>query len=182
MILGSRSRLTAAVRQAHLGLLAGWAAAVVGGCQLFSPLPDLRTAVDRAHEIEPRCNGFADESTAPLLSQEALDSVEPAYSYVASGPVDRQARLRGARIRVRPLAGLSRESLTRVVECHQARVVLGLTRAVTDDPYVLPGRWLDLDVDSAGDGFVVLARIDGFADAHEVLARARRFATPHTAK
>jgi hypothetical protein len=145
------------------------------GC-ILSPLPDTRTPADRAHEVESRCKNFSDGATAQLYTPEAVDRVDPAYSYVATGN-DRRANLRGAAIHVRPLPGLSSESMTRSLECHQASVALGSAQASTDDPYVLPGRWLDLDVSSEGDGFVAYARIDSIADAHEVLDRARRFAS-----
>src|SRR5579859_3083345 len=85
-------------------------------CHFF--VPDTRTPVDRANEIAPRCQGFAEEAAAQLLSPAIVDSVEPAYAYVQSGPADRQARLRGARIRLRPIGGLSRESIDRSLECH----------------------------------------------------------------
>jgi hypothetical protein len=154
------------------------AAAVCGAllvsCTLF--VPDTRTLADRARAIEPRCSGFSSESAAPLLAPTAIDSIEPAYSRVQSGSNDREARLRGARIHVRPLPGVSRESLTRVLECHEVRVALGREPMADDDPYVLPGRWVDIDVDSVGDGFAVNARADDFADAQKILARARRLA------
>lgn len=142
---------------------------------VLSPLPDLRTPVDHAHEVEPRCRNFTDGVTAQLYSPDVVDRVEPAYSYVATGN-DRRANLRGAAIHVRPLPGLSPESITRSLECHQASVTLGGSQASPDDPYVLPGKWLELDVSSEGDGFVALARIDSIADARLVLDRAHRFA------
>jgi hypothetical protein len=146
----------------------------------LSPLPDLRTPLDRARELEPRCKGLSEESAAAIVSAGGVDSVEPAYSYVSSGPSDREARLRGARIHVRPLPGFSRESIQRGLECHQKRVVLNEARALDNDPYVLPGRWLDIDVDSEGDGFVVSVTIDSFGDARSVLDRARWFAHEST--
>jgi hypothetical protein len=146
----------------------------LGACML-SPLPDTRTAVDHAREVEPRCKAFSDGATMQIYSPGAVDRVEPAYSYVATGN-DRRANLRGAAIHVRPLPGLSPESMKRSLECHQASITLGGVQASADDPYVLPGRWLDLDVSSEGDGFVAFARIDSIADARLVLDRARRFA------
>jgi hypothetical protein len=137
--------------------------------------PDVRTPADRAQAIEPRCQGFGEETAAPLLARSAVDSVEPAYSYVKSGPVDREARLRGARIHVRPLPGFSREAMDRSLECHQARVLLGRVPAGPDDPYVLAGNWLDIDVDSNGDGFVVSVLGDDLDAARRVLERAQRF-------
>ncbi len=84
--------------------------------------PDMRTAADRAREVEPKCKGFGEEAVAPFLTQGSIDSVEPDYSYVKSGSNDHEARLRGARIHVKPLTGLSREAIGRILECHQSRV------------------------------------------------------------
>jgi hypothetical protein len=145
-----------------------------GGIPFLSP--DMRTPADRAREIEPKCQGFGDETAAPLLARSAIDSVEPAYSHVQSGPVSQEARLRGARIHVRPLPGLSREAMDRSLECHEARVMLGRVPPGADDPYVLEGSWLDIDVDSEGDGFVVSVLADNMDAARRVVERAQRFA------
>ena len=145
------------------------------GCHIWGLVPDLRTPVDHAREIEPKCVGFSAASAAAFLAPSAIDSVEPAYSYVKAGPNDPEARLRGARIHVAPRPGFSRESLARTLECHEARVTLGKEVAPADDPYVLPTGWVDIDVDSERDGFAVNARADEFDDARQVLARARQF-------
>jgi hypothetical protein len=139
-------------------------------------VPDTRTAADRAHQIEPKCKDFGEAAVAPMLAPSAIDAVEPAYSYVNSGPVDREARLRGARIRIKPLAGFSKETIARSAECHESRVLLGQATAPTDDPYVLPDHWLDIDVESEGDGFAILVRTDEMDIARQVLARAQRYA------
>jgi hypothetical protein len=140
-------------------------------------VPDTRTPAYRAREVEPKCKDFGEAAVAPMLAPSAIDMVEPAYSYVKSGPVDREARLRGARIRIKPLPGFSKETIERSVECHQARVVLGQAPALADDPYVLPDHWLDIDVESEGDGFAVLVRSDETDTARQLLARAQRYAS-----
>jgi hypothetical protein len=137
--------------------------------------PDMRTAADRAREIEPRCKNFTEESSKAMLSPDAIDSVEVAYSYVQSGPVSREARFRGAHLHVKPLPGFSREALTRGLECHEARVLLGEVGPRADDPYVVAEHWLDIDVDSEGDGFAVLVRTDEMETARLVYQRAQRF-------
>jgi hypothetical protein len=149
--------------------------ALLGGCALISPLPDMRTASDRARELSPKCSGAPESATAQALTPSMVESVEPAYSYVSSGPVDRQARLRGARIHLRPAGPQSREALQRGLECHEVSVLLGRTGSASDDPYALDNVWLDISVDSEGDGFVVLVRTESLADAKLVLDRARRF-------
>ncbi len=154
----------------------------VVGCALLSPLPDLRTPADRAHQVEPRCDGVDEAGVVPLLSPRVVDIIRPAYTTMGSGPVDREARLRGSRIELRPMPGMSSESLTRTLECHQVRATLGLVAPQDDDPYILPGRWIDIDVDSGKDGFVVLVRADTSEDAREILERARRFVRARTAQ
>jgi hypothetical protein len=145
------------------------------GCRIFSPIPDMRTAADHAHEVEARCKGEPDRPIEETLPASAIDSVRPAYSYVHSGPVDPEARLRGASIHVRPLPGMGKESLGRLLECHQVAVTLGAMTAAANDPYVLPDQWLDIDVDSDRDGFVVQVRADLFDPARQVLERAKLF-------
>jgi hypothetical protein len=169
MVQGVRKSLARVVRWAAVAQLTG-----LTGCFL-SPIPDTRTTVDRARSFDSRCKNFSEEKAALVLSASVIDSVEPAYSYVKSGPSDRAARLRGARIHVRPLPGVSRELLQRSFECHEAAIALGTSRPQLDDPYALPDRWLDIDVESEGDGFAAVVQVDAFEDAKEVLARARRF-------
>ncbi len=150
-------------------------ASYAAGCFL-SPLPDLKTPADRAHALDTKCRGFADPGALSLLPSDAVDTVEPAYSYVQSGPMAPEARLRGARIHVKPMAGMSRESLTRTLECHEAWVLLAHAPVPDVDPYVVSDRWLDIDVDSEGDGFVVQVRTDDFVVARKVLERAKVYA------
>jgi hypothetical protein len=145
------------------------------GCAMFSPLPDTRTPADRAREIFPLCKGVREQEMAPLLSARGIDAVQAAYANVPSGVGALEKRLRGARLQLRPTPGMSSEALTRSLECHQARFALGQLTPGPDDPFVLPGAWLDLDASSARDSFVVVVSADEADDARQVLARARRF-------
>jgi hypothetical protein len=123
-----------------------------------------------------KCVRESERQAAPALSASLVETVEPAYSTVPSGN-DRAIRLRGARLHLRPALNVSAEALQRTLECHQARVTLGDAPASADDPYVLPGAWLDIDVDSSGDGMVAAVLVDRFEDARRVLDRARTFAS-----
>ncbi len=152
----------------------------LSGCRMFSPLPDMRTLTDHAHEIEPRCKTEPARSLEETLPRASIDSVRPAYSYVHSGPVDPDARLRGASIHIRPGPAMSKESLGRALECHQVAATLGQLPALEGDPTLLPDRWVDVDVESDRDGFVVLLRTDEFDSAQRVLARAKLSFTPPT--
>ena len=147
----------------------------VTGCALLSPLPDMRTPADRAREVSPLCKSVGEDGMATLLSPAFIDTVQPAYATVPSGAAEREARLRGARIQLRPMPGMSTEGLTRAVECHQSRVALGEVAPVADDPYVLPGSWLDLDATSARDSYVIVVSAGDIEDDRQVLERARRF-------
>src|SRR5579864_5269241 len=75
------------------GLMGRWLvrAAALAGCGGVPFLvPDTRGPADLARGLEPRCAGFTEESVAPMLSSTIVDSVEPAYSYVKSGPNDHE--------------------------------------------------------------------------------------------
>ncbi|MDP9150980.1 MAG: hypothetical protein M3O36_13705 [Myxococcota bacterium] len=145
----------------------------MAGCFL-SPLPDTRTPADFAQALERRCASVSDDSSEAMRAPAIVESVEPAYSFVSSASMDRQAILRGARVHLRPLPGLSRESLQRSLECHQAGVVLGKWHAPPNDPYTLPGEWLEVEAQSEGDGFVINVRAHARPQAELVLDRARR--------
>jgi hypothetical protein len=156
-----------------------WTIALAGltGCFLSKLLPDTTTAAEHARDMAPRCAAFSEEAIRTVVTPSLVETVEPAYSYVSSGSADREARLRGARIHLRPAPALSRESIRRSLECHQAHVVLGTAPARDADPYFSPGVWLDIDADSEGDGFVVAVETNAFDNAKDVLRRARLFRT-----
>jgi hypothetical protein len=145
------------------------------GCGFYRSLAGTQSPAEHAKNVKPRCTAFQDTDAATLLSPAAIDGVEPAYSYVQSGN-DRRPNLRGARILVKPMPGFSAEALTRSLECHEADYVLRGSPADDADPYVLPGQWVDIDVSSEGDGFVVLTRVLSIENARIVLDRAKRFA------
>jgi hypothetical protein len=149
----------------------------LSGCFLsfLSPIPNMTTPADRARAISPKCASISEDKVASFASPSEIDSVEPGYSYVASTATNHEARLRGALVHLRPIEGVSKEKLARGLECHQARVILGSAPPFPDDPYVLPDRWLSLDVDSEGDGFAVQIRADKFPDARRVLDRAKLY-------
>lgn len=157
----------------------GFALIVVAACGGWFPLlPDTRTARDRARAMTAKCATQSEQQSAPALAPSLVEAVEPAYSTVASGN-DRAIRLRGALLHMRPALNVSAEALQRTLECHEVHVTLGDAPEIADDPYVLPGVWLDIDVNSAGDGLVAAVRVDEFQDARRVLDRARSFAGLH---
>jgi hypothetical protein len=142
-------------------------------CALVRLLPDERTPADRAREVALKCDALPEGAVGPMMAPSAVESAEPDYAYVSSGSGDREARLLGIRIHLGPAPGMSRESLERGLRCHQARVVLGQVRPSERDLYSLDGRWLDIDTESEGDGFVAFVRTREVRDARVLLGRAR---------
>jgi hypothetical protein len=145
----------------------------------FPLWPDTRTPADHARDMVPKCGGQLADQTAKALSPESVEAVEPAYSTVPSGN-DRAIRLRGAKLHIRPDVNLSAALLQRTLRCHEANVTLGTAPSLNDDPYAVPGAWLDIQVDSSDDGMVASVLVDEFEDAKQVLTRARTFAAPMT--
>jgi hypothetical protein len=143
-------------------------------CAFFSPIPDARSPVDRAHEIDVQCRELSEATAAPDVSKTAIDSVEPLQSHVQSGN-NSETRLLGAKIHVRPLPGLTRELLARELQCHEARVLLGKAPPLVDDPYSAAPAWVDISADSEGNGFAVSVESFDFDTANAELARARRY-------
>jgi hypothetical protein len=156
----------------------GVATLALSGCAFFSPLPDARSPLDRAHDLDVQCRDLSEETAAPRLAKDAIDSVEPLTSHVQSGN-NSETRLLGAKIHVKPLAGLTRELLTRELQCHEARVLLGKSPPLVDDPYSAAPAWVDIGVDSESNGFAVRVESFDFDTAKAELARANRyFASP----
>jgi hypothetical protein len=160
----TRARL--ATRQRGLALAA---AALTSSCAILHSA----TPVERAQELLPKCGHATPELTMLLLSRESMESVEPALSYRITGN-DHVMVLRGSLIHLRPVPGGTKEMVQLALECHQARVALGES-APPDDPYVLPGKWADIDVSSDGDVFEVVVSAGPFDDRQALLDRARSY-------
>jgi hypothetical protein len=170
--------------RAAIALVGSVALSGSSGCFLAGlAVPDTATPADKARAIAPKCaptpeDKVSEEKVASFASPSAIESVEAAYSFVPSTASNHEARLRGALFHLRP-TNLSKEVLARGFECHEARVTLGSAPPFANDPYVLPGRWLSIDVDSYGDGLSVQVRATTFNDAQLVLARAKLFVANH---
>jgi len=142
--------------------------------------PPAKSAVDQAADMERnRCTAAEDESALkPVLSGSAIEKVEPLYGNIENAKGGAQPELQGAMIHVRPVPGMTGEWLDRALECHSAKRVLGRIPAgdLPNDPFWLPGdRTVDIDAESARDGFTVAVRGATVADGHEILERATAF-------
>jgi hypothetical protein len=86
-------------------------------------------------------------------------------------------RLRGANLHMRPTVGTPVGVLQRALECHEAAVVLGdAPELLPEDPFVLPGIWLEIDVSATNEGLVAAVLADSPDDARRVVERAHKFA------
>jgi hypothetical protein len=116
-----------------------------------------------------------DKQLASVLSGEAVAGVRPLYSNVEASKSGLQAELRGARLSVRALPGVTPEWLDRALECHGAKAMLGHVTPPANDPFFVPNAFVDVDVFSEKDGFEV--QVVGYSpeDAKQILDRANAF-------
>ncbi len=146
-----------------------------GSCSSFPLLPDKRTTVDRAHELDDICKEGAGPLAADALSPSVIESVQAAYIHVNQG-AGGDLRLRGVNLHMRPTVNTPVGVLQRALECHEAAVTLGRAPELPEDPYVLPGFWLDIDVSATKEGLMAAVLTDSPDDARRVVERAHKFA------
>lgn len=129
---------------------------------------------DAASLEKSRCNPTSPDPR--LYGVPVIEKVSPLYQYVIGGPNDREARLGGAEIELRPLPGVTAELLERTLVCRSAQLTLGHAEPLANEPYFLPDGWVKVDVRSGGGSFIV--RLSGEDDEHgrEILRRARAYA------
>lgn len=155
------------------------AVTIAAGCATTPSAEPAHNPAEEAAAMErTRCGPDLDEAAlAPVLNRQAIESVEPLYTREQSGKSGNTSRLFGAVIRVRAIQGVTAEWLDRALECHSARRVLGRIpeNAMPNDPFWLPGRMVDIDAQSARDGFQVAVRGYSVDDAQEILIRANAF-------
>jgi hypothetical protein len=146
-----------------------------GSCSWFPLLPDKRTAVDRAHELHDACQEDAGPLAEDALSPSVIETVQAAYMHVNAG-AGGDLRLRGANLHMRPTVNMPVGVMQRALECHEAAVVLGVTPELPQDPYVLPGYWLEIDVSATNEGLMAAVLTDSPDEARRVVERAHNFA------
>jgi hypothetical protein len=80
---------------------------------------------------------------------------------------------------LRPVAGLTTTSLEALLVCHQSRRVLGRNGEAEfpNDPYWLPGDWVNISVESEGGNFIVSVKGQDITQANQILSRATAFAS-----
>lgn len=149
---------------------------VFAGCATI-PVHEQTADEAAAVMVQKRCAPDVDEkSIAPVLSGTAVEHWEPAYFFAATTGSDSR-RLSGAVFTVRAIKGYTAEWLDRALECHSARRTLGRIPSAEEakDPFWLPGKAVDIDVQSTGKDFLVWVRSMDVADANKIVARAKAF-------
>jgi hypothetical protein len=113
-----------------------------------------------------------------VLQATAVLSARPLYSHVITGKNDSEERVTGARLLVHAPGEVTAEQFARIVRCHSAQVLLGQVD-FAEDPYTLPGAWIDVDVKPEGNHLDVLLRAENVPEGLKVLHRATAFAESH---
>jgi len=112
---------------------------------------------------------------ADVLSPSVIETVQAAYIHMNQG-AGGDLRLRGVNLHMRPTVNAPVGVLQRTLECHEAAVTLGDAPELPEDPYVLPGSWLDIDVSTTNEGLMAAVLTDSPDDARRVVERAHKFA------
>jgi len=149
------------------------------GCS-SNPPPSAKAARVERLQCEPGETGQQEEQL--IRSTKVLD-VEPLYSHVRTSNGNAEERVNGAKLIVRPPQGISAERMTRLLQCHSARVLLGQANAPSfgDDPYWLPDSWVTIDVKPEDGNFAVTLSADSVRDNLKVFSRANRYGEQQTA-
>jgi len=152
--------------------------ALVGAFSLAAACAAQPRATAQAADVERlQCDSSSTTRDDVVRSLKVL-RVDPIYTSVDSvGSTDQ--RVDGAKMVVRPPEGVSVEQMTRVLQCHDARMVLGHINAVANDPYWLPDTWVNIDVKPEQGNYAIILSADTVRSNLQVYGRANHFADEH---
>jgi hypothetical protein len=144
-------------------------------------LPPERTAA----EVERvQCDSPASsDADLHVLSNAKVLEVKPLYSHVITGTNGAEERVDGAKLVVRPPEGISAERMTRMIQCHAARALLGKVDRASfpDDPFWMPDTWISVEVRPENGNYAVVLEANDLPTNIKLAARAREYAAAHTA-
>ena len=151
--------------------------AVVLACETRVPLATAAASAER-EQCDSRVTAPA---ATQLLQANAVLRVKPLYHHIIVNPNNAEERPAGVKLVLRPPTGVTAEEMTRILQCHSARVLLGKVNPaeIPNDPYWLADRWLDIQVTPENGNFAVTISADSVNDNIEVLGRATRYAHEH---
>ncbi len=154
--------------------------AAVAICCLSAACTPVVTPAAAAAKIEhTQCPGVEHEDIAILHGTTVLRA-EPIYTRQPSKSGE-EVRVSGVKLLIRPPEGVSVEQLTRTLQCHSARALLGQVdrSQLPDDPYWLPDEWLDISVGSENGNYAVSLRADTVSKNLQVFNRVSAYADAH---
>lgn len=161
----------------------GTVAAFTTATLLFACVANSPSSTTTAAKVARlQCDGSAtSEGEVRLLSSTRVLRVDPIYSHVLTSNNNAEERVNGAKLLIRPPNGVSAEQMTRILQCHSARVLLGQANgaAVASDPYWLADSWVNIDVKPENGNFAVTLSADTIHDNLEVLSRANHYGDDH---
>ena len=161
-----------------VGIFTVCAMAAATGCVSNAQPPAAKAAgIERL-----QCDGSATaQDEVQLLQSVTVLHVEPIYSHVLTANNNSEERVNGAKLLIRPPKGVNAEQMTRILQCHSARVLLGQVNgaAVPNDPYWLSDAWVNIDVKPESGNFAVTVSADTIHDNLLVLGRANHYAGAH---
>ncbi len=139
-----------------------------------SPPPAAKAAQTEQLQCVP---GQTAEQEDQLVRSTRVLAVQPIYSHVRTSNNDAEERVNGAKLLVRPPPGMTIETMTRFLQCHSARILLGQTsaEAVASDPYWLPDTWMNIQVHPEDGNYAVTLSANSIDDNLKVLNRANRY-------
>ena len=148
---------------------------VLAGCSSAPPPSAKAAGVERL-----QCD-TASASQDGLVRSTRVLAVEPLYSHVITSNNNSEERVAGAKLLVRPPSGVTADELTRVLQCHSARVLLGQVNPATvpNDPYWLPDTWVNINVKPENGNFAITIAADSVHDNLTVFGRANHYADDH---
>jgi hypothetical protein len=166
------------MRNSLIGIFSVCALSAASGCMSATQPPTAKAAgVERL-----QCDGSATAlDEVQLLKSTTVLHVEPIYSHVLTANNNSEERVNGAKLLIRPPKGVTADQLTRILQCHSARVLLGQVNgaAVPNDPYWLSDAWVNIDVKPESGNFAVSVSADSIHDNLRVLGRANHYAGEH---
>jgi hypothetical protein len=151
-------------------------AVALTSCGTYGILP-APTRTDRIHEatVVERKRCTSEPIDPRVYSADDVESVAPLLFFVQTGN-NREARLGGAELRLRPLPSMTPDLLAYSLSCRSAQLVLGHVRGAENEPYWLPDGWVKISARSDDGALVVQLEGEDFPQSKEILARAQAFA------
>jgi hypothetical protein len=145
------------------------ATGILSGCSWFNggSLTDKATHAERI-----QCDAATTPEELRVVQTTRVLQVEGKFMNDGNGV----SKVVATRILLRPPEGVSVDKMTRILQCHNARAVLGRAAPLTNDPYSLPNTWLDIDVREQEGNFVAVVGADRTTDNIRLLERAKAFA------